>query len=97
MSANAWAAWGSLSLCVLGLCGVGLWASQSAVGPRVRACYGAVSVGGSKGLCGCSKSGKAAALHNKFQAAAVEVPCLVCLLSSSGLQLRGGDWLAWCC
>ena len=25
-------AWGSLSLCVLGLCGVGLWASQSAVG-----------------------------------------------------------------
>ena len=25
-------AWGSLSLCVHGVCGVGLWASQSAVG-----------------------------------------------------------------
>jgi hypothetical protein len=89
---------GSLSLCVHGVCGVGLWASQSAVGASCQSLlWGGFGWGEQGPLRLQQKRQQRTAVHSNFQAAAVEVLCLVCLLFSSGLQLRGGDWLAWCC
>ena len=48
---------GSLSLCVHGVCGVGLWASQSAVGPCVRACYGGYRLGGARASAAAAECG----------------------------------------
>ena len=46
---------GAASLCVCMVCVVWVCGRASQLqGPCVRACYGGVSVGGSKGLCGCS-------------------------------------------
>ena len=86
----------------LSVCAWRVWCGS--VGEPVS-CRGLVSelamgwfrLGGARASAAAAEAAIATAVHNKFQAAAVEVPCLVCLLSSSGLQLRGGDWLAWCC